>query len=132
VKNPITQIIYKVGAYIFGIALLIIGITSLGVQIELRGISVDSFSSYLFAVVFFICGAFTCFATWTQLRGGLLTVLGFDFAGFGFIGTASIVESHLQGAHTIFSRAFYFRVIAFCIIGFVCLVLGLMRSSKNN
>ena len=132
VKNLIAHKIAKISAYIFGVALLIIGVISLGIQIELGGASPDYFSSCLFAVVFVICGAFTCFATWAQLRGGIITVLGFDFVGFGLIGIASIAESHLQGSHTIFTKAFYFRVIAFCIIGCICLAFGLVWPRNNK
>ena len=131
-KNLIANKITKGSAYLFGVALLFFGMVGLVNQFELGSTSHDSFSSYLLAVVFIISGAFTCIATRMKFRGGILTVLGFNFIGFGFIGIASIVESRLQDSNWIFSRAFYFRVIAFCIIGFVCLVLGLMRTQKND
>jgi hypothetical protein len=119
-----------VSAYILGVALLLVGIVGFGIQIELGNTSPDPFSMFVLDVVFIICGALTCVATRLRYGGGFWSILGLDFVGFGVIGIASILESHLHGTHSTFSAPFYLRVAVFTVVGFICLALGEIRRHK--
>jgi hypothetical protein len=131
-NNSIVKKIAKFGGYFFGVVLLFIGIGCLGIEIAEASTSSHSFSTYVFCSVFIICGVITCLAARMQFRGWILTILGVDFIGFGLVGAVSVIASHLQNSDKIFSGAFYFRMIAYWIIGCICLIFGLMRRCKTE
>ena len=120
----------RISAYIFGIALLLIGIVSFGIQIESGNTSPRPLLGYVLAVVFIICGALTCLATRLRYGGGLWSIMGLNFVGFGTLGIASMLEAHLHGTPWTFPVVFYVRVTVFMVGGFVFLVLGQMRRQR--
>ncbi len=119
-------------AYCIGILAIIWGAVGLGRDNEMAAASTVKVAEYVFHVMGIIWGVLICVATWIRYRGGLWFAVGTFLVGGAFVGTASIVETHIRGWHFDSPVAFYTRIAACWVVGVAFLVTGHRRHCRKQ
>lgn len=119
-------------AYCIGVLAIMWGVVGLCTDNEMAATSTVRVAEYVSPIMGMIWGVLICVVTWLQYRGGLWSAVGAFLVGGAFVGTVSIVETHIRGWHFDSPVTFYTRIAACWVVGVAFLITGHRRHRRKQ
>jgi hypothetical protein len=118
-------------AYILGVLFVLVGVASFRPDLQPGEILVNPITHYLFSVILIIIGILTWAATRFRYGGGFWFISGIFLAGGALTGIVSMIETHVPEL-PYESNAYYGRIAAFWVVGFILLFIGHWRHCRKK